>query len=480
MASTHKNLAVTREGETYNKLSRPSDYLISTTPLLPPLSPAARPSAPANKRKRGREGTTGSNGSKRIKDEKAFGNLNHDAAVLDESWSAKSYGMRTILPGGEDEVELTGESTNEAMAYLRSVRSEASKIPPLLVAQTTNKVNNTDDIALSRNQTGTEDGVFYRDGVWVAVDGGLQESGVAVDPDGRRSSLEPQQGYYDLILARFQALRIKLLDAGFPSTKFAASRSHRQPRNRGAWLDVIDVNLPTSDYICHLDQSSLFHALEACSASLGRSASISREKSCWIWTLLAMTSDAGTMNSQMVGKIRYLGMQAARLSARLQQEDFDQDTHESNVGILDEGKAAKDNQEHSMQATDNGVVWKDEAIGTEAPQSPPQMPKKEDGHENQGVASSCKGIEAPLSDPEGEHTQTLELARARLLAQLGDRLVPPRGCPLEEEGDARKGFEKPSVDDAIDWNTKATIDMILTVVAELYGQRDLLKFRLAW
>ena len=31
-----------------------------------------------------------------------------------------------------------------------------------------------------------------------------------------------------------------------------------------------------------------------------------------------------------------------------------------------------------------------------------------------------------------------------------------------------------------DWNTKVAIDMILTVVAECYGQKDLLEFRAAW
>lgn len=99
MATTQVNLAVTKDGETYNKLSRPDDYLTSTTPLLPPLSPVTRPAAQAYKRKRGRD--DGTNGSKRIRDD---------------------YDLRAQLPGGDDDASSMGEPTDEALAYLRSVR----------------------------------------------------------------------------------------------------------------------------------------------------------------------------------------------------------------------------------------------------------------------------------------------------------------------------------------------------------------------
>jgi hypothetical protein len=135
----------------------------------------------------------------------------------------------------------------------------------------------------------------------------------------------------------------------------------------------------------------------------------------------------------------------------------------------------------------------------------------------------------------------LEKARARLLAQLGDRLVQPgihtaeqssdskgshlssgqishdvtqeqgqsatRSFPsrveaerqrqLMREQERRKEAEKEKIRvqqrdakavskdlshsmTAVDMNTRVTIDMILTVVAECYGQKDLLKFREVW
>lgn len=477
MAATHSNLAVTKDGEIYNKLSRPADYLTSTTPLLPPLAPAVRPSAHSNKRKRGREITTKSDGAKRKKGGFSSSSLGDDAEVFHESGSTRSCGMRTILPGGDDDMELMGESMNEAMAYLRSVRCEASKIPPVLVAQTSDTINDTEDIALTRNDTGTEDGVFYKDGVWIAVDGGLQDGDGSAKPDVRHLPLQPQQSYYDLILVRFQILRTKLREAGFPCTNRTAPSPHRQPRSRQAWLDVIDINLPTSEYMGQLDEPGLFHALEACSASLGRSASISREKSCWIWTLLAMASDAGTMNSTLVGKIRYLGLQAARLGARLQQEASDQDIHSLDLGALEKGHTANDHQNHNMQEPDMEVEPKDNTVETEAIQHQLQTSRHYDRGQEQDISAIDKDLGAV---PEDEHAQTLEQARAQLLAQLGDRLVPSDVSPQENKGVVTRGAEKRSLDDPIDWNTKATIDMILTVVAERYGQRDLLESRMAW
>ncbi|KAI8937571.1 hypothetical protein NX059_005286 [Plenodomus lindquistii] len=467
MATTHSNLAVTRDGETYNKLSRPDDYLTSTTPLLPPLSPAVRPLAQSNKRKRGRDATVNSKSSKRTKDAEVSTCLDDNADKRDKKdkwWSTGDYGMRTILPGVDDDVESTEGSIDEAMAYLRSVRSEASKIPPLLVAQASASTDDVEDTAPTRDHTGKEDGVFYEDGVWIAVDS-AQNSAYGTDPATRYSSLQPQHVYYDQILVRFQSLRTKLLEAGFARGTRTASEVRSQPRSKRAWLDIIDVVLPTSDHIGQLDEAGLFHALEACSASLGRDTSISREKSCWIWTLLAMASEAGTLDSRLVGKIRSLGLQAGRLGARLQHKPFDQPGVVQNIHNYSVD-APKKTPDYDTRDTDTAAELEDDAARVEATLC-----------QSQAVKAAPVST---LSETEDERAQTLEEARARLLAQLGDRLVPSE-CPEQGEvEDTLRGVKRTSLADPIDWNTKATIDMILTVVAERYGQRDLLKFREAW
>jgi hypothetical protein len=111
----------------------------------------------------------------------------------------------------------------------------------------------------------------------------------------------------------------------------------------------------------------------------------------------------------------------------------------------------------------------------------------------------------------------IEQARARLLAQLGDRLVQDQYQPVndqapDEDQAAPNIVQRPgehelkssnvstpshgallaaaTISDELpanivpthvtDMNTIVTVDMILTVAAECFGQRDLLKYRRQW
>lgn len=114
MSTSGVNLAITKDGETYNKLSRPDDYLASTQ--LPPPSGSAVPAISGSKRKHEHESAsetkrakTGLNASR----SKVRGRANDEF---------REPGVRSVLPGLEGEEHLTDESIDEAVAYLRSVR----------------------------------------------------------------------------------------------------------------------------------------------------------------------------------------------------------------------------------------------------------------------------------------------------------------------------------------------------------------------
>ncbi|KFY09497.1 hypothetical protein V492_05480 [Pseudogymnoascus sp. VKM F-4246] len=87
--------------------------------------------------------------------------------------------------------------------------------------------------------------------------------------------------------------------------------------------------------------------------------------------------------------------------------------------------------------------------------------------------------------PEKGNEETLEAARARILAQLG-RAGDSNAADLDKARDALKEQElkdKARVEEedaARRLNVKATVDMIITVAGEVYGQRDLLEFRETW
>lgn len=116
MAGPRVNLAVTKDGETYNKLQRPGDFLEKSAALVP-----------MNERKR--EHTTASPAScnKRSKTQHLDSIANSSQSSSDKhqyrsACPISECGMRMTLPIDEVDEEYSDDSTGEALAYLRSVR----------------------------------------------------------------------------------------------------------------------------------------------------------------------------------------------------------------------------------------------------------------------------------------------------------------------------------------------------------------------
>lgn len=93
-------------------------------------------------------------------------------------------------------------------------------------------------------------------------------------------------------------------------------------------------------------------------------------------------------------------------------------------------------------------------------------------------------VREPKPEEKGEE-ETLEVARARILAQLGGagdanatELAQARDALKEQE--LKERAREDEEDAARLMNAKATVDMIITVAGEIYGQRDLLEFRETW
>lgn len=121
MAGPRANLAVTKDGETYNKLQRPDVYLDGSAL-----------SGKANERKRELANVDKPTpeitpGNKRAKihhmDSTASNPLRSgDSHPYRSSAPIADCGMRFSLPIDEDEAQYSDDSQGEALAYLRSVR----------------------------------------------------------------------------------------------------------------------------------------------------------------------------------------------------------------------------------------------------------------------------------------------------------------------------------------------------------------------
>lgn len=120
MAGPRANLAVTKDGETYNKLQRPHDFLNDV---------AACDQTNERKRERAAVGSSVAEpgiGNKRAKIQHATSTAaisrpNDDERQYRGAGPVSECGMRMTLPIDEEDLH-SDDSLGEALAYLRSVR----------------------------------------------------------------------------------------------------------------------------------------------------------------------------------------------------------------------------------------------------------------------------------------------------------------------------------------------------------------------
>jgi hypothetical protein len=349
--------------------------------------------------------------------------------------------------------------------------------------------------------------VSYGEGANNSVDNGYNSTSESHDEATYDPS--PQESWHRLLLGRFRALRKKLTDASPNGSVPDNSEDLEQTRlfkNKRSWAKTVECSYPTMKELRLMDETTLYLAFQGCDISLRRSSTISHMQSCWMWSVLALAGDFGILDNKRVSRIRDLGVQAGQLGRRLRSGSVSPQ-YDGHQRVEIEGPDATAHEGEDMESS-HTVTRKTRSRQANLGEF------HEDGESADGNASES-GAEMITSENEDQVVEVaekkeaekkeLEQLRAVVLAQLEDRLVrseaaSPDTAPTEisalrsqqlsraeaeqqlqaiREREARRGTAAPTQADS-DWNTKATVDMILTVVAECYGQKDLLEFREAW
>ncbi|KAK8016112.1 hypothetical protein PG993_014301 [Apiospora rasikravindrae] len=238
----------------------------------------------------------------------------------------------------------------------------------------------------------------------------------------------------------------------------------------------------------------------------------------WLWALLARLPDKGELYYQEVGWIRELGKRAVLFmvslaEAEILHQDYDiRGTKDSDEGdgvdlevdedlddVSSEPASIDDTAPDGEDNPPNDQIKQDGAVtGNQDTQKPSkrrvckvsfddvtspsdvEMPDDSDMDEGEVSAVSQPKIESTTAD--------VEMAKSKLLAQLGGldgaaddgEVAGPE--PKEETSEPAESLD--DSDEAEDdeaartkANIRATLNMILTVAGEFYGQRDLLEFR---
>lgn len=351
---------------------------------------------------------------------------------------------------------------------------------------------------------------YYHDGAYTAApDSEFSETDMQIDDDsdseGRNSTATAaaqkalQQSYFSTLISQFQALR-DLLHADPPHELIAAlDREHGSfvgdfgPRSKtfAVWNHRIRYTDPHPVQIAAMDKRNALKVLRIVLGGkfIRRGHELRERTSRWIWALLARLPDRGEMDYTEVGWVRELGKRAVLMMVSIAQMDALRDrvdddlegdgpgSEDGEEGILEEVVADDQDEPSAEQPIQNGTSEQPGNGTTDAAAAPTIGPDgaPDDGEidmdlddgEVSDASSTARDIQADIA-----------AAKARLLHKLdspeqdGNTAVEPAAAGLvQEEEDA--ALEKARVEA----NTRATLNMILTVAGELYGQRDLLEFR---
>jgi hypothetical protein len=303
------------------------------------------------------------------------------------------------------------------------------------------------------------------------------------------------------------------------------------------WRSQMQSINPLPAQIASMDKSIVLRALRSLTGGrlLRSGADINVSVSLWAWALLARLPERGELSSEEIGVVRELGKRAVLVGISLSGEkDWREGMHEVEAGLDEE-----DEEEGTYTVNDEEIQLDiDEDLDAEAdssvirpyashdapdrtPQIGPHLPT-ELGHAHLDetnpigenlpkpsaevligdsmAAGGSREQQGELEPSSTSHTQPLNsaveeghlpadelqavseeaqvaAAKARILANLHSETLEHEVNLEPEEAVSQDTAEKTRTSRS---NTRATIDMILTVVGEMYGQRDLLEFRPAW
>lgn len=242
-----------------------------------------------------------------------------------------------------------------------------------------------------------------------------------------------------------------------------------------------------------MDKDAVFRLLRVVLGGkfLRRGTELRERTSRWLWALLARLPDRGELDYMEVGYVRDLGKRAALLMHSLREMAALREEVEGGGGAAHEDDGLEGDQED----------WDGEAAALDDDGAEVSAPPQE-CVEPAPVADSDPAPVQPSSDPPARSSSTaptsvpdadgdkadqmedgeidesapmdidtdVESAKTRLLAKLN--------AHSSGRNDADQAEEESSFDPArARMNMRATLNMILTVAGELYGQRDLLEFR---
>lgn len=351
------------------------------------------------------------------------------------------------------------------LTFERSIRSEAKTVPTLLIAPS--RSSNPTDQSLH------EDLGYYADGAYTAAT--KSTTGDTAERNGEDT--DPQEAYYACPLARFADLTRTLQDAPPADAIYPSVSSIAQALNSGSnsrWREILKTQ-PNMVLISLLSQDAVLQGLSLVETRLTTEKMDEKEYlGVWAWALLAKCRDAGQMRSEEICILRDLGKTAIRLLRGMK------------IGIP-----------RAHDAEEQGADGESESDFDKPEQEMLQGAWLRTG--GQGIEPlATSTLKDPIDDTavdlfcDARVASELEAAKAQALASMASDPAPPAilkpertnsvAAPSPPSSMGRKPSEGYTLQQAQDQAAKfeSSLDMLVTIVGECYGQRDLLDGRTIW
>ncbi|KAL2019589.1 hypothetical protein VTK56DRAFT_9486 [Thermocarpiscus australiensis] len=413
----------------------------------------------------------------------------------------------------------------------------APKAGPQLPAH----LQSADDVDRSIYDNGVGDSRgYYQDGAYTAApspspstesspspeQGEEEEEGEESEyrPGASLGALNPDQlahrnaavrkAYYASLTRQFLALRALLHRTPPPELVAALPRDHgTEVGSFGAkswtfrvWTRRIRHTDPLPVQIAALDRQSVLKLLRVILGGkfIRRGYELRERTSRWIWALLARLPDRGEMDYTEVGWVRELGKRAVLMMvsiaqmAALREEvegdlegeeiDGDEEEGEEYIGemVVDDGEGygMDESRVPASSNSENGQP-RQPGVDTESRPADPVADEDDGSQEIDMDIDDGEASDEPATTTTGNQDLEADIAaaKARLLARLEDAPDTQQedelvAAAVDDGEQQQNGKEKTMFDEArARVNMRATLNMILTVAGEFYGQRDLLEFR---
>ncbi|RGP63150.1 hypothetical protein FLONG3_10011 [Fusarium longipes] len=447
----------------------------------------------------------------------------HQNSGIDPTWGQKyvfaDSEHATTIPAGE---ESDFEDDADAMAYLNSVRQQAAGIPHLLVAPKVQigpqlpaelrgddqgNEEETVDRSIYNDGTGDSRG-WYEDGAYMAMPDNMNEGGDYEEgeyPEDEYDEYDEEVAIHEAYFASVmdQYLRLRTILHADPPRNARSRLAQAQLKTEApadnqtsviaTWSRLLRDTDPHPLQIAHMSKDTTLRILRIMLGGkfLRRGYTLPERTSRWIWALLARLPDKGELNYAEIGWIRDLGRRAVLLGrslaemAALREElaegglgaheavdrsSSDEDVMADPEDLEVEGAvSAEEGEEDSTPPETKHEAEQIPKITAPTTTSPPK-PDAEEGEidEDEDVAMDiASDSDAEEGEVAAQESENLQAAKQRLLAQIDN------AAASEDDEEVAKEV----ANQRLRVNLRATLNMILTVAGEFYGQRDLLEFR---